>query len=694
MKIIKAENLGFCFGVKQSLACLEQKDNPLPIRTYGEIIHNSSIIEKLEKRGIYAVNSLEGVDGGTLVIRSHGAPVEVLEAARKKNLKLIDAVCPFVQKTRDIVKGKHEEGFHIAIFGASNHPEVVGICSVCGYTATVIEDESDLEKLDGFEEVCLVAQTTAAADRFKKIVSKIQQMRLKKFEFYDTICYTTHNRQKEAFDLSRKCDAMLVIGDKKSSNTAKLYDICVENCKDTYLVDGAETLKKINFKKACKTVGVVAGASTPRELITEVIHYMADDKFTDATNEEFLQAVDAVGSNGKKALKTGKRMKVTVCSADEKGITVNFDGKIDGFIAAEDAALENYNPDDYAAGDILDVICTSAQAIDGLSRFSKKQVDKIKEGDKVVDTIRDGEEFSCEVERDTKGGLLGKLGTYTVFVPASQIKERYVTDLKSYLNKKLRLKAIDIDDDKHRIVASQKVILEKERKEREEIFWNSVVPGVIVNGKVKNVASFGVFVSVDGFDCLVRMADISWAKFKSPEDILQKGKKYDFVVLSADREKGKVSLGYKQLQKHPFELAVEQHPVGSTFVGKISSILPFGAFVEIIPGVEGLIHVSEASNTYVKNLNDVFKPGDEVEVKVMNIDSDSKKFTLSAKACMPELPKEEQAERPAKSEKKESKQPKAPRKKEEAKDDSTEWREDEDNNIFADLLKDIDIDKK
>ncbi len=681
MQIIRAKNLGFCFGVKRSLA-FTQNDYPKPIYTFGALIHNSRIVNALKKEGIVAVNDLSEVDKGTVIIRSHGAPVEVLELAEKKGLNVVDATCPFVSKIRSIVAEKHAAGYDIAIFGKADHPEVVGINSICGYTATVF-DEAFPEKLYDSEKLCVVAQTTSSAEKFENIIDKIEKDRLKTVEIFDTICYTTKERQREAEALSEQCDVMLVIGGSDSSNTAKLKCICEKNCR-TYSVSGADELKSIKFNVGEK-IGIVAGASTPIESITEVIGYM-ENNYTEAKNEEFLQAVDAVETNGK-TLREGKRMKVKVTYADEKGITVDFGMKIDGRIAADEATLDDtYNPADYPQGMELDVILLSSKAEDGVYPFSKKKVDKIKEGDKIVDTIRNGEEFALVVERETKGGLLGKLGTYTVFVPASQIKERYIHDLKPFVGKTLRLSRLEIDDTKRRIVASQKVILEAERKEKEQIFWTNVVPGVVVSGKVKGISKFGAFVSVDGVDCLVHISDISWTKFKSIEDILHIGKKYDFVVLKADREKGKVSLGYKQLQKHPFDVAIENHPVGSVFTGKITSLMPFGAFVEVEPGVEGLVHVSEASNTYVKNINDIFKVGDEVQVKVLAVDSEEKKITLSAKACLPEAPED-----PAKAEKKDK--PRAPRKKEPRKEEGSEWSEDDGNNPFADLLKDIDIKK-
>lgn len=683
MKILRAKNLGFCYGVTRSLEFTE-KDWPQPVYTYGELIHNSLIVGRLAERGIRAVSDVAEVENGTIIVRSHGAPREALALAKEKGLNVVDATCPFVNKTRRIVAEKYADGYRIAIFGKPEHPEVVGINSLCDYTAIVIGGEEVPAEIYDHAKLCLVAQTTASARKFQNIIDKIDKERLKTVEIFDTICYTTQERQKEAEKLSEMCDVVLVIGDSKSSNTLKLQEICAKNC-PAFLVGGAAELERINLNVG--TIGIVAGASTPTESITEVIQYM-ENNYTEAQNEEFLQAVDAVGTNGK--LRDGKRMTVKVTCADEKGITVDFGMKIDGYIAADEATLDDqYNPADFPQGTEIDAILLGSKAVDGVYLFSKKKVDKIKEGDKIVDTIRDGEVFELVVERDTKGGLLGKLGTYTVFVPASQIKEKYVHDLKPFVGKTLRLTQLEIDDAKRRIVASQKVVLEKERKEREEIFWANVVPGVIVGGKVKGISKFGAFVSVDGYDCLVHISDISWTKFKSIEDILHVGKKYDFVVLKADREKGKVSLGYKQLQQHPFDTALEEHPVGSVVTGKITSLMPFGAFVEIAPGVEGLVHVSEASNTYVKNINDVYKVGDEVEVKILAVDPEEKKITLSAKACMPEPTEEERAARPDRKDGK----PRSSKKRESYKEDEMEWSEDAGNNPFADLLKDLNMKK-
>ena len=694
MKIYRSAHLGFCYGVRRSVA-LAEKDYGAPVYTYGELIHNSRIVSALECKGVYAVGSPDEVpEGSVLVIRSHGAPVEIIAEAEKRGLRIVDATCPFVGRTRKIVAEKFAAGYTIAVFGKRDHPEVAGINSICGYNAVIVDGETIPEALLTAEKVCLVAQTTASAKKFANIAEKFTKEGLKTVEIFDTICYTTQERQREADLMSRFCDKMLVIGDAKSSNTLKLKEICERNCA-AYLICSAEELKEIKFNADDK-IGIVAGASAPEESITEVLQYM-DNNYTEATNEEFLQAVDADGTSGK--LSSGKKMTVKVISADDKGIIVNFGAKADGFISAEEATLDGtYNPADYPKDTELEVKCLGNKTEDGVYRFSKKAIDEIKEGDKVVDTIRNGEEFELKVDRAVErdaakkkgGGLLGKLGTYTVFIPASQIKERYVSDLKPYVGKTLRLVSLEINDESKRIVASQKVILVRERKEKEEIFWANVVPGVIVSGKVKSISKFGAFVSVDGYDCLVHIGDVSWVKFKSIEDILKVGKKYDFVVLKADREKGKVSLGYKQLQKHPFDVAIENHPVGSVFTGKVTSIMPFGAFVEVEPGVEGLVHVSEASNTYVKNISDIYKVGDEVEVKVLAVDSENKRITLSAKACMPELAPEEKPARAGRDSK-----PRAQKRRDGEQRDSAdaEWSEDAGNNPFADLLKDLEVKK-
>ncbi|MCH5164743.1 MAG: S1 RNA-binding domain-containing protein, partial [Clostridiales bacterium] len=398
----------------------------------------------------------------------------------------------------------------------------------------------------------------------------------------------------------------------------------------------------------------------------------------------------------------GKKVKGKVISADDKGIRVSIGGKYDGIVYSNEVNIdETYDPANFTEGmEIEAIIIGKKDADTDCIPLSKRKVDLIKEGDKVVDSIRDGSVFEVIASSETKGGLLAKLGTYTVFVPASQVKEvGFPKDLKAYVKKRLRLTVLEIDDAKRKIIASQKKVLETERKEREEIFWANVVPNVVVSGTVKRITSFGAFVSVDGFDCLAHIVDLSWNHIKTVDEVLKIGETYDFLVLSVDREKGRVSLGYKQLQPHPFVVAMEKYPVGSVVSGKVVSIVPFGAFVQIEQGIEGLVHVSEASHSFIKNMNEIVKIGDTVDVKVLAIDEASRRITLSIKACLPEEPQPEpkkeltDEEREERNKKFANRPKKSERKPKEDDDSHKEWNEESSFNPFADLLKNLNIDE-
>jgi len=423
-------------------------------------------------------------------------------------------------------------------------------------------------------------------------------------------------------------------------------------------------------------------------------------KFTDTVSKEFEKAVEESLSS----LREGARITGTVISATDKGISVNIGRKKDGFIAAADAGTVEYNPADYSQGAEIEAQVVSTKADEsGCILLSKKKVDDAKEGDKVIETIRNGEIFEIKVDKETNGGLLGKLGNYTVFIPASQVAENFVRDLKKFIGKPMRLQVLEVDDKKRRIVATAKKLIIEERKAREEIFWNAMEPDVIVSGTVKRTTNFGAFVAVDGFDCLAHVADLSWNHVKSPDDVVKVGKTYDFLVLSVDRERGRVSLSYKALQPHPFDVCIEKYPVGSKIKGKVTSLVSFGAFIEVAPNIEGLCHVSEVSQNFVKSPSEVLKIGDEVEALVTSIDLNNKKINLSIKACLPEAEKtatdEENSDtekdaKPARAKKSAAAGDKKPRAPKEPKGETSFVDEDVHNNPLANLLKDIDVDAK
>lgn len=683
MKIIKAKNGGFCFGVKSAVDAVKRNAGEHTY-TLGDVIHNERVTTELRALGVKTVDSVDEIhdDEATVVIRSHGAPPEVYDEIARRGYKLIDATCPFVKKIHELVRAHHEDGYKIVIIGNADHPEVKGINGWCGFEATIADENFDFSSLDADVKTCFVEQTTFSTEKYLQILKKIQKDRFKTVEIFDTICYTTVSRQNEAKKLSGICDKIIVVGSPNSSNTRKLIEIADSGRAQAFGVSGAAELNSLNFC-ADDTVGVIGGASAPEESIMEVIKYMSQE-FTKAVNEEFLKGVE----DSFVSYKEGKRVTGKVISADADGIKVEIGGKNDGFIPATEVNMDgSYNPDDYKAGDELEVRIGKKDAGTGCILLSKKAVDEIKEADKIIDTIRNGEYFEIKIDKNVEKGLTARLGTYNIFIPASQVEERFVRDLAKYVGKKLVVTALEIDDAKHKIVASHRKVAEAERKAKEDIFWANVVPNMIVSGVVKRTTAFGAFVSVDGFDCLAHIVDLSWTHIKNVEEVLTVGQSYEFVVLSADREKNRVSLGYKQLQPHPFVACMEKHPVGSVTKGKVVSIVPFGVFVEIEPHIEGLVHVSEVAHTFVKDINEVVKVGDEVEVKVLNYDEANRKINLSIKACLPE------EEKPAHTEDEGEKKSRKPRAKQEKRDDEgeKEWSEEVSNNPFADLLKDLDV---
>lgn len=677
-KIVIANNAGFCFGVKRAIDAA--KANAVGVNCYmlGDIIHNETVISSLERLGIKRASDISELpplapgEYGKVVIRSHGADMATYAALEEKGYSVVDATCPFVVKIHELVRKHYEQGYHIVIIGKRDHPEVVATAGWCDGTATVIDEHSDLDALACYDKLCFVCQTTFDGKKFEELSKKIHKIHLKTVEIFDTICYTTYERQREAVRIAESCDVVLVVGDKSSSNTNKLYDICKAVNPNTYFVRSASDLENINIPRS-GVVGIVAGASTPTESIMEVKTYMGQE-FGAASNEEFLEAINKETV----AIREGKAITGTVLSADAEGIRVNVGVKNDGFIDKSEVTEDGeFNPEDYPAGmEITAIVTKKRDDVTGCVLLSKRRADLMRKTDEAVNQIRNGEMFEIVVKKDIKGGLIGSLGSYRVFIPASQIRLKFVPDLKKFVGKTLRLRALDIDDMNRKIVASQRVILQEEKDEKDkkaEIFWENVKPDVVVAGEVKRISPYGAFVSVDGIDCLAHIDHLSYSHIESPDEVLEIGKTYDFLVLKADREKQRVSLGYRELQPHPFDKCMEKHPVGSVVSGKVISVLPYGAFVEIEPGVEGLVHVSEAAATYIKDINEVLHPGDEVTVKVLAYDEQHRKTTLSIRACLEDEKPVAKAAKPVKK----------------PVEETDVYTEKQDNNVFANLLKNV-----
>ena len=683
-EIILAKHAGLCHGVERALAlALEAKK--MPVRLLGNIAHNEYVIKMLEDAGrrVIEESDLDHISGGSVVIRAHGVTPTVYDKLRSIGVEIIDATCPFVRKIHEIVTDYDGKGYRVIIVGDPTHPEVIG---TRGYAAEC-EVIDSLEKakstvFDQKRDYALVCQSTFSENKANIIINHLKNT-IKSLAIYQTICYTTKERQAEAKSISCSCDAVLVIGSHSSSNTAKLVDICGEHCRKVYRIRNASDVKNIDLTDVQK-IGVTAGASTPKELIMEVLSGMSNEnevtlRTTENETTEAVAPVTAAAEEVKESKPTSKKMtmddvmastsfeiregmrvKVSVIRNDETGVYVSGLklGKKDGYIAADRLTDGEYKPEDFPVGmEFTAVVVPNTNGNKDYIALDKKKFDEVEEMDKaLLDSV-----FELKIDKAVdKGGLLGKKGSYTVFIPVSHIELHRVADedLQSYVGKKLLVKKLPdkkgeegAEVKRHRIVASHKEVLIAEKKaarEKAEQEWqakkareeeekkaifeanrdrfevNNVVPGV-----VKRFAEFGAFVNVYGFDCLAPKTELSWIKGQAPADVLEIGKEYEFVVIKVDPENYKVSLSYKLLQKRPYEIAQEKYPVGTIVTGTVQTIVNFGAFISIEPGVDGLVHVSNISDKRLNSPADVLKVGDVVQAKVIKFENN--RMALSIK---------------------------------------------------------------
>ena len=639
MQVIIAKHSGFCSGVKKAVETA-MSVSPENTFVYGEIIHNREVVSEITKRGLITVDDVSDVpDGATLLICSHGAEKSVYEECEKRNIRLLDCTCAFVKKSRDIVKRASSEGKTIVITGSREHPEIRGLVGwATGEVFVFASAEEDFGDLHG-KEIVLISQTTFSEKSFSKIAENIQKVRPKTVEIFPTICYTTICRQREAKELSRICDAVLVIGGLNSSNTNKLAEIASANCKRVIRLRGADDFEYEKIK-GCKKVAVIVGASTPDWQTREVLCKMEGNS-TEVQKMTMQNVVEDIDKNER--YHKGQIISAKIVSATEEGVYVSASGKLEILLPKDELDCSEYTREVYA-GRVGEELQLMVVELNPKVKLSEKSVKKVKEEEALLSDVEAGKEFSVICTGFNKGGLTAELGTYPVFIPAKEIRSGYVNDLEKYKGKKLRLRLLEIRKERRKeIIASQRVILEEEkaakdaqRAEKEEAFFNTIEVGATVEGKVERVTSFGAFVSVNGFDCLAHISDLSWTGVKEVTDVLEIGKRYQFKVLKIDRENKKVSIGYKQLQPEPWDLAAEKYAEGDVVHGKVVRIVPFGAFVELEKGIDGLVHVSQITHEWLENPTSVLSIGEEIDAKVLAFNPAERKITLSIKALQPQ----------------------------------------------------------
>lgn len=632
MQIIVADTAGFCFGVKRAVdqAYEAVKSSNKPIYTLGPLIHNPQVVDDLNQKGVRVIHNLKDLtdDNSIVIIRTHGVPKSDYEYLEQKGIEYIDLTCPYVKKIHNIVYQAYKEGLSIIIVGDKSHPEVIGINGWCGGEAIVIDSVEQVNDLDPKKTYCLVAQTTINQSLYDQILLKLKEMSLT-IEVNQTICDATSRRQNEAIEIAKQVDLMIVIGGLQSSNTRKLKSVSEEFCKYTIQIEGYEHLNDVYIKNK---IGITAGASTPAHIIKEVIEKMTEQEKNAEGNINFMDEVDKTF----KTLNTGDLVTGTVIGITPTEVYVNLGTKADGFIPVseltDDPALK---PSDIVSvGDEIEVFVVRVNDVEGTIMLSKKKVDSIKGWNELEESYEKGEILKGTVIDIVKGGMIMLVNSVRIFIPASQAYERYLSDLSVLKNKELPLKIIDMNANRKKIVGSVRQVLSAERKEKEEAFWKDVEVGKHYQGVVKSLTSFGAFVDVGGVDGLVHISELSWGRIKHPSEVCKVGDVMDVYIKDFDKETKKVSLGYKNPADDPWEKAKKLLNLDDVIKCKVVRLVSFGAFVEIFPNVDGLIHISQIANKRIEKPSDELKIGQEVEAKIIALDFEQKKISLSIRALL------------------------------------------------------------
>lgn len=628
MEIILAKSAGFCFGVKRAVDYAYSKAGQQDIYTYGPIIHNKEVTGDLDKKGVKVTENLDEVKKGEIIIRSHGVPPRVYEDIEKRNLKYTDCTCPFVKKIHNIVRDNYNKGKSIIIVGNKIHPEIIGINGWCANSAVTINSIEEAEKIeiDKTKDYALVVQTTFQTDVFEKIIACLKE-KSDNIEIFRTICSATGDRQKEAVEIAKVADQMIVLGDKSSSNTRKLYEISKKYCENVYLCERICDLQLQNLKKN-GTMGITAGASTPSVIIKEAVNAMSEME-----NKSFEEMLD----DSLVTLRTGQIVKGTVISVSDAGeVSVNLGYKSDGIIArSEFSDDDSVNPAEVVKpGDEIEVFVIRVNDGDGNVQLSKKKVDADKNYAVIEEAFNNGSTVTGKVTEQVKGGLIALVNGARVFVPSSQISNRYVEDLSSFIGNEYEFEVLEYDRSKRRIVVGRKVLVQKEIEAKKAEVFSSIKVGDRIEGKVSRIVDFGAFVDLGGVDGLIHISEMSWGRVKKVTDVLSVGDDVTVTVLDINPEKGKISLSLKDLNADPWKDAETKYAVGNVVTGKVVRMVPFGAFVELEEGVDGLVHISQIAYKHVEKPEDELTIGQEIQAKVTELDLAAKKISLSIKETL------------------------------------------------------------
>ena len=653
MSIKVAKSAGFCFGVSRAVNIVNDLvDKGKKVYTLGPIIHNRQMVDTLAQRGVRIADIPgDAEQDSTLVIRSHGVAKSVYDEIKKLNIEYMDATCPFVLKIHRIVAEHSALGEIIIIAGDKNHPEVQGIIGHCTSEYYTYMTDGELEEIlanipdKNNKTLCVVAQTTFDITKWKKSLKMLQKV-CTNAKIFDTICSATSDRQSEAAALAAESDLMLVIGGRHSSNTNKLYNICREVCPDTYLIESVKEMPLTAVKQASR-IGITAGASTPASIIKEVLVTMTEEiKNTEEMNTEPSE-FETLLEESFKNYNTDGRVHGVVVGVTPTEVRVDVGRKQTGIIPLSELSSDpNAKAEELVKeGDELDLIIMKTNDQEGTILLSKKRFDAQKGWDVIVKAEEDNEIVTGVVTEVVKGGVIAVSNGVRVFIPASQATATRGEDLNKLLKQEVSFRIIEVTRQRRRAVGSIRSVLSDERKKQAEAFWADAEVGKKYTGTVKSLTSYGAFVDIGGIDGMIHISELSWSRIKHPSEVVQPGDTVEVYIKSLDPEKGKISLGYKKDEDNPWEILKNQYPVGTECEVEIVGLTQFGAFARIIPGIDGLIHVSQISNERVEKPEDVLSVGQKVNVKITAVDLEKKRISLSMKALLAE--QTEQAEEAA-----------------------------------------------
>ena len=638
MKIEVAAHAGFCFGVRRSVSAVDELlASGKRITTLGPVIHNPAVIEGMKARGVVVAEEKEEVEGDTVVIRAHGAPKSVHDYFLKKGMEVVDTTCPFVERIHRRVREASAQGIPVLIVGEKEHAEVVGIRGwVEGSDCFIVYSAGEIDALPPMQRACIVAQTTTPQALYDGLCAHLRE-RIPECEVFGSICKATVLHQSEARELAARVDVMLVVGGRNSSNTRKLFALCSEICKRTYFIEKAEQVEGIPIT-GNEIIGITAGASTPDEIIKEVVTRMSElDKTITPQTDAPVEAQDSAQDSEFAAefektlvsIRPGQTVTGTIVQVTDNEVCVNIGYKSDGLIPVAELINQENHREAYKVGDEIEVEVVKVNDGEGNVLLSQKNIVSRKNWDALVAKYENNEYVEGVGKDVVKGGLIVDVDGVRTFVPASQLSERYVEKIDQFVGKPMKLKIIEVDKQKRRLVASRKAVLAEESAAAKAAAWEKLEVGTIVHGIVRRLTDFGAFVDIGGVDGLIHITDLSWGRVKHPSDVVKPGDEVDVLVLALDRERERISLGLKQTKPKPWETAQVNYPVGSICEGKVVRIVTFGAFVELEPGLDGLVHISQIAPTRINKVEDVLHVGDMVRVRILDVNPEAKRISLS-----------------------------------------------------------------